>query len=358
MAERKLDNVKINVEFKEAQEIDELKTGERLSALIGKLAKTVKVLIDHLADNIKHITAEERKKWDSKAAGDHTHTAADVSALTNIKIGTVTTGAAGSNASASASTSGTVTTLNLTIPKGDKGDTGAAGAKGATGATGATGAKGDKGDTGLVYGTCGTAAATAAKTVALTGFTLTTGLTVIVKFSYTNTAANPTLNVNSTGAKAIRYNNAAITAGYLMANKTYLFTYDGTYWQLVGDYNLGISTATFEEATTTITSTVTKTLVSGKSLYNRCLVHFDTLSYTSGSTTIGVSKTANYIIAEGEQIILQESPEIKLSYKNGTLSIAFIVSSGSTASISVTEPQAVSTTPKYSYLGYAMFYNE
>lgn len=79
------------------------------------------------------------------AAADHTHNAGDIGAITNIKIGTVTTGAAGSSAAASISTSGTVTTLNLTIPKGA---TGAAGARGATGATGPQGPKGDKGDTG------------------------------------------------------------------------------------------------------------------------------------------------------------------------------------------------------------------
>ena len=176
----------------------------------------------HIEDNIRHITAAERTAWSSKAAGDHTHTAADVGALTNIKIGTVTTGAAGSSAAASASTSGTVTTLNLTIPKGDtgaagaqgavgtaagfgtptatvdanvgtpsvtvtasgantakvfnfafknlkgakgdkgdKGDTGATGAKGATGATGPQGPKGDKGDTGP-QGPAGTNATTTA----------------------------------------------------------------------------------------------------------------------------------------------------------------------------------------------------
>lgn len=139
MAEKKVDNVKINVGFSEDQKLKELESGERLSVLMGKLAKGVKDLIAHLADNVRHVTTAERTAWNSKAAGDHTHTAADVGALTNIKIGTVTTGAAGSSAAATASTSGTVTTLNLTIPKGDKGDTGA---KGATGNTGATGAQG------------------------------------------------------------------------------------------------------------------------------------------------------------------------------------------------------------------------
>ena len=85
------------------------------------------------------------------------------------------------------------------------------------------------------YGTCSTAAGTAAKTVACTGFTLATGSEITVKFTVTNTASSPTLNVNSTGAKAIYYNGAAITAGYLKANKTYTFRYNGTQYDLVGD---------------------------------------------------------------------------------------------------------------------------
>ena len=85
------------------------------------------------------------------------------------------------------------------------------------------------------YGTCSTAAGTAAKVVSLSGFSLVTGAVVFVRFTVTNTASSPTLNVNSTGAKSIRYRNAAISAGYLAADRTYGFVYDGTYWQLVGD---------------------------------------------------------------------------------------------------------------------------
>lgn len=85
------------------------------------------------------------------------------------------------------------------------------------------------------YGACSTAAATAAKVVTLTGFSLVTGAKVAVKFTVTNTAANPTLNVNNTGAKAIYYRGAAITAGYLAANRTYEFVYNGTQYELVGD---------------------------------------------------------------------------------------------------------------------------
>ena len=87
----------------------------------------------------------------------------------------------------------------------------------------------------LNYGTCSTAAETAAKVVSLPGFALATGAEVTVRFTVTNTASSPTLNINGTGAKPIQYRNAAIAAGYLAANRTYRFVYDGTYWQIVGD---------------------------------------------------------------------------------------------------------------------------
>lgn len=100
------------------------------------------------------------------------------------------------------------------------------------------------------YASCSTAAGTAEKVVSLSNFALATGAWVAVRFTVTNTAANPTLNVNSTGAKAIRYRNSAISAGYLAANRTYLFVYDGSYYQLVGDIdtNTTYSVASQEEA--------------------------------------------------------------------------------------------------------------
>lgn len=85
------------------------------------------------------------------------------------------------------------------------------------------------------YAVCSTAAATAAKAVSLSGFTLATGAEITVRFSATNTAANPTLNVNGTGAKPIQYRNVAVTAGVLAANRTYRLVYDGSSWELVGD---------------------------------------------------------------------------------------------------------------------------
>ena len=99
------------------------------------------------------------------------------------------------------------------------------------------------------YATCSTAAATAAKVVSLAGFTLVTGAKVTVRFAVTNTAANPTLNVNKTGAKAMQYRNAAITAGALAANRTYTFVYDGSSWELVGDLDSNTTYAVFTKST-------------------------------------------------------------------------------------------------------------
>lgn len=92
------------------------------------------------------------------------------------------------------------------------------------------------------YGTCSTTAATAAKTVTLNGFNLATGAKVAVKFTVTNTAANPTLNVNGTGAKSIKYRGAAISTDALAANRIYEFIYDGTDYVFVGDINTDTNT--------------------------------------------------------------------------------------------------------------------
>lgn len=95
------------------------------------MSKEIKVIkLDNLNAFKNKINNEIEEKVSSVSA-------ADIGALTNIKIGSVTTGTAGSEASASVVTSGTVAALNLTIPKGDKGDTGAQGVQGVKGNTGA-----------------------------------------------------------------------------------------------------------------------------------------------------------------------------------------------------------------------------
>lgn len=90
------------------------------------------------------------------------------------------------------------------------------------------------------YAKCSTAAATAAKTATITKgtFALVAGTRVTVKFDNVNTGSNPTLNINSTGAKNIFSKGTQITTD---SNKALLagavdFVYDGTQWNLVGNY--------------------------------------------------------------------------------------------------------------------------
>lgn len=117
----------------------------------------------------------------------------------------------------------------------------------------------DKGEK-IFYGACSTAAATTAKAVTVnspsgTGFnafSLTAGATVCVIFSETNTGAvgSVTLNVNSTGAKAIKYMNNGtlgnlLSAGQLAKDVPVLFIYNGSYWVATGiNYNTTYNAAT------------------------------------------------------------------------------------------------------------------
>lgn len=92
------------------------------------------------------------------------------------------------------------------------------------------------------YAECSTAADAAAKAASIctdnetatSAFTLIKGVSVQVKFANTNSASNPTLNINGTGAKAIYYKGVAIPANYLQQNCTYIFVYNGTQWDLAG----------------------------------------------------------------------------------------------------------------------------
>ncbi len=91
-----------------------------------------------------------------------------------------------------------------------------------------------------VGGTCATAASTAAKVATVSGdFSLTSGMRVVIKFAYANTASKPTLNVNATGAKAIFFRGAALTSSlyYWAAGSFVEFIYDGTQWQMMGAPN-------------------------------------------------------------------------------------------------------------------------
>lgn len=86
------------------------------------------------------------------------------------------------------------------------------------------------------YAVCSSSGSSYSKTVSLSGFVLSTGARVFIKFDNDNTSSSTLyLNVNSTGSKQIRYGNGAIAKGVFKAGKIYEFLYDGTYWAIVGE---------------------------------------------------------------------------------------------------------------------------
>lgn len=93
------------------------------------------------------------------------------------------------------------------------------------------------------YGTCSTARATARKVVSdvHSTFQLYEGVLVFIKFTNANGKANPTLNINGTGAIAIkRYGTTAPStsrASSWNAGSVVAFIYDGTQYQMVGWIN-------------------------------------------------------------------------------------------------------------------------
>ena len=154
------------------------------------------------------------------------------------------------------------------------------------------------------YGTCATAAATAAKVVTLSGFSLFTGATIQVKFTYANTVANPTLNVNSTGAKTIHAYGASIPASSpydWVAGAIVTFVYDGTYWNIadassLSKANSAQSTANTANSTANTAKKNAATAQSTANTANSTANAAKTAAATAQSTANNAAKTAtNYL---------------------------------------------------------------
>lgn len=86
------------------------------------------------------------------------------------------------------------------------------------------------------YYVCDTAAGTAAKTVVATNYVLTNGGCIRIKMNNANTANNVTLNINSTGAKALYYDGAqASSSNSWDAGEVLEVYYDGTQYQCASE---------------------------------------------------------------------------------------------------------------------------
>lgn len=179
----------------------------------------------------------------------------------------------------------------------------------------------------LLYGTCDTAAATVAKEATVPGFTtemLTTGAVVFVKFTYANGASNPTLNINSTGAKAIkRYGTTAVgsSAGTSWnAGAVVCLIYDGTNWIIESWLNTtysGMTDAEYQAGTSTTNRLITPARLKDAILYHATPANIGALATANKYTrsTTGTLDWTNQ--TDGDAKVIMKSA---LAYWNGCYS--------------------------------------
>ena len=192
-----------------------------------------------------------------------------------------------------------------------------------------------EGVAGSYYGTCSTAAATAEKAVTISAdqhFALFVGASITVKFTNTNTANNPTINVNGTGAASVVYGSGAITTGTLAkagtANYSMTYVYDGTNWCWVSSgaddnttytpQKLGIGYGTCSTAAATAEKAVT---LSGYELVTNGTIAVKFTNAVPASATLKVnSKTAKAIYYRGSAITANKikAGDTAIFYYNGS----------------------------------------
>lgn len=174
----------------------------------------------------------------------------------------------------------------------------------------------------VAYGTCTTAAATVAKVVTLQdagNWKLKKGTVIAVKFTNTNTAQNPTLNVNNSGAKSIYYNTSQITTGSLWtageSNRYTTYMYDGTYWVWVGSS---------VDRNTTYSAMSVSELLAGTATTSRLMradytkASIEALSTSCGTCTTVAATAAKVVTLEDDNWVLRVGAEItvKFTYTN------------------------------------------
>lgn len=181
------------------------------------------------------------------------------------------------------------------------------------------------------YGTCNSAATDQIKSVVVSedqNFNLRKGVLIGVFFYNTNlynsTVANPVqLNVNSTGAKSIKYgeDSAGATTGtepnaYGYENRIAYYMYDGTNWVWVSQ-----GKDTLISLTSTASSTNETEAITPKGVYNT--INNNTMSQSEAET--GTSTTARTISAATLKAAIEEHSGAATEWLSETT-----VSSGST----------------------------
>ena len=210
--------------------------------------------------------------------------------------------------------------------------------------------------------TCATAAATQEKVVtAPDTFALTAGAFLAVKFTYSNTASGPTMNVNGTGAKSIiSYGSTAPPASYAWKpQQTVLFVYDGTNYVSLTIQNATTTyygLARLSSSTSSTSTALAATASAVKAAYDRS--SWDSITLTNalavayggtGATTaeaartnLGVSVTQLF-----NGTVTTGSATFNYGNYNFYIIVGQVASSGSRVTLVV--PKALITTSSVSY---------
>ena len=159
------------------------------------------------------------------------------------------------------------------------------------------------------YYECSTAEGTAAKVVSASGYALTSGGCIRIKMSNANKANNVTLNINSTGAKALYYDGAQASATNTWeAGEVLEVYYDGTQYQCASGGGGGKFATGENVKDTSITNTIeegsTALPTSGAvySKFNETIglsTHLDLSSFTQQLCSLGTNKW--YMASSGNQ---------------------------------------------------------
>lgn len=175
----------------------------------------------------------------------------------------------------------------------------------------------------LHYGLCSTAAATAAKVVNISNFKLVEGAEAWVYFSTANTADNPTLNINDTGAKAIYMSTAT---GIRRINKNlqgglYQMVYRNGYYYAFSHILMPSHRYVYEPDSTSIYTYNYGYIITNTGFptpNSDTLLLPGTYTRTSSSSTVSISNVETYVKGYNK---IDKKQKITASY-NSILNIA------------------------------------
>ena len=225
---------------------------------------------------------------------------------------------------------------------------------------------------GTWYGTCSTTASTATKTVTCSGFELTTGNIIGILFTTGNTAATPTLTVNSQTNKSIYVGNSTPNATDNVlkwsANTLVYFQYDGTYFRYITSISAGTvipsrGANTWYGTSSTGATTQAKTSTIDNFVLTKGAVVYITFStantYTSAKLTLNINSTGakdvyyNNAVTSSTNTLLWNANETLIFIYSGSYyyyvgkSGAVTLNGSATASPSFYAPTSAGTSGNY-----------